>query len=248
MRAVIKKILNKNSRKKDCGSFCHELEKIILFSPNDFEIYKAAFTHKSANNNSKIKGNEINFERLEFLGDAILGSVVAIFLFHKAPSKSEGYMTKMRSKFVSRNHLNMIGEELGLLKNLAIAQNKEQLGENIHGNLLEALIGAIYIDKGFDYAEAFIYRNIIKKYKNLAVVENKIASYKSVLFEYAQKNKIKIEYIIKELPNRNGPLFYCELLLNGKLFAKSKEGSKKKAEEAASEIAYKKISKNEQFS
>lgn len=241
MKKIFNKFFNKKSRlKPQDGIFYSKISNLISNPPNDIEVYQTAFTHRSAQKRSK-KGEAINFERLEFLGDAILGSVVAVYLYHSAPTGDEGYLTKMRSKFVSRNHLNAIGGELGISELLITDQNNK-LGENINGNLLEALIGAIYIDLGFDYAEAFIYKHIIKKYKNLAVVEKKIASYKGLLHEFAQKEKKVLKFASEfDTKNKKKPLFITQLFLDDKLIATAKDKSKKQSEEMASKMAYQKL-------
>lgn len=242
MKKLFNKIFNKKSRLQPTdGIFYSKISHLIGNPPNDLAVYQTAFTHRSAQKRTK-NGEAINFERLEFLGDAILGSVVATYLYHSAPKGDEGYLTKMRSKFVSRNHLNAIGGELGISE-LLVADQNNKLGENINGNLLEALIGAIYLDLGFDYAEAFIYKQIIKKYKNLSVVEKKIASYKGLLHEFAQKEK-KVLKFASEFDRKNKttpPLFVTRLFMDNQLIATAKDKSKKQSEERASQMAYQKL-------
>lgn len=119
------------------------------------------------------EGIQKNYERLEFLGDAMLGSVIASHLFKKVPHGNEGYLTKMRSKVVSREHLNELGRDLNLISLVKTAVPTQQFGENIHGNVFEALIGAIYLDRGYKDVEKFIHRRVIKPYVDIQKLEEK---------------------------------------------------------------------------
>src|SRR5690606_21366289 len=136
----------------------------IGYKPKDIILSETAFTHRSLNKIS-LNGDAINYERLEFLGDAILGSVIAAYLYNNAPKGDEGYLTQMRSKIVSRSHLNNVGKRLNLVHFLKTKATISQFGDNIYGNLVEALIGAIYVDKGFTTCEEFIYTNILTEVK-----------------------------------------------------------------------------------
>lgn len=132
-----------NSRSKGNGNFFLQLEKVIGFKINDKTLYVKAFTHRSMNLRDE-KGNAINYERLEFVGDAMLGAVIASYLYGEAPQGDEGYLTKMRSKIVSREHLNELGKELNLINFVESKIPKSNFGNNIHGNLFESLVGAIF--------------------------------------------------------------------------------------------------------
>ena len=184
-------------------------------------------------------GNAINYERLEFMGDAMLGSVIAAHLFNKVPTGDEGYLTKMRSKIVSREHLNELGKDLNLIQFLESKVTNQNFGENIHGNLFEAFIGAIYLDRGFVYCEKFIHKKVIKPYVDIDKLEGKVISYKSLVIEWCQKEKIQFHYDIYE-DDDAGKLKYfaVKLSLDGKVIAKARATSKKKAEEIASKRAY----------
>ena len=144
-----------SSRSNNGGNFFLHLKKILGFKPKNRTLYLKAFTHRSMNIKDE-KGNPINYERLEFVGDAMLGAVIASFLFSEVPQGDEGYLTKMRSKVVSREHLNELGKELNLIDLVESKIPKNHFGENIHGNLFEELVGAIYLDRGFKYCEKFI--------------------------------------------------------------------------------------------
>ena len=136
---------------------------VIGFKPKSISIYKRAFTHSSLNRKDKF-GNDINYERLEFLGDSLLGSIISTYLFKKSPQGNEGYLTKMRSKAVSRTNLNQIGKSFQLLNLLDSEVEPHQFNDNIYGNLLEALIAAIYLDQGFKKCEWFVTEKIINPF------------------------------------------------------------------------------------
>ena len=136
----------------------NELKELLNFSPGKINHYKKAFTHRSVQMIDR-KGIAINYERLEFLGDSILGSVIASYLYKKVPTGNEGYLTQMRSKIVSREHLNELGKDLKLIRFVKSNIDQSNVGDNIHGNIFEALIGAIYLDKGYNTCHKFIFQN-----------------------------------------------------------------------------------------
>src|SRR5690606_4721735 len=146
------KFFNKKKEEANANSEDVEFQKflteILGFQPKNIDVYREAFVHRSAQLKDE-NGNDINFERLEFLGDAVLGLIIAVFIFQEAPHKQEGYLTKMRSKIVSRNQLNAIGKQLKLQERLQPMSNPN-LGEDINGDLVEAVIGAVYLDQGYN--------------------------------------------------------------------------------------------------
>lgn len=233
----INKIFSK-SRAPEDGIFFADIKKILGFDPINTEYYKKAFTHRSSNKLDE-NGNPINYERLEFLGDAMLSSVIAAHLFSKAPAGDEGYLTKMRSKIVSREHLNELGRDLNLAKFIESKIPLGHFGENIHGNVFEALVGAIYLDRGYTFCEKFIQTRVIIPYVDIAKLEGKVISYKSLLIEWCQKEKKQFHYDVFEDNAIDGQRFYgVKLSINGKVVAKARATSKKKAEEKASQRAY----------
>lgn len=181
----------------------------------------------------------MNYERLEFLGDAMLGTIISKHLYNEVPGGDEGYLTKMRSKIVSRKHLNELGKDLNLIRFVETKIPKSHFGDNIHGNVFEALIGAIYLDKGYKYCEKFIQERVIEPYVDIEQLEGKVISYKSLLIEWCQKQKKEFKYDVYE-DNGNDPLkhFGVRLTINGKQVAKARATSKKKAEEKASKRAF----------
>jgi len=235
--SFIRNIFKSQSSKKD-RQFVATITQLIGFKPIQIKPYKTAFTHRSLNLRNE-KGHAVNYERLEFLGDAMLSAVIADHLYIEVPSGDEGYLTKMRSKIVSREHLNELGEALKLVDLIKSNIPKAQFGNNIHGNLFEALVGAIYLDRGYKYCEKFIYKTIIIPHVDIQKLEGKVISYKSLLIEWCQKEKKTFIYDvyddtgIDELRH-----FAVKLLIDNKIIAKARATSKKKAEEKASKRAF----------
>ncbi len=233
---TIRNILN--SRFNNSGNFFIHLKKILGFKPKNIHVYKTAFTHRSMNIKDN-EGNAINYERLEFLGDAMLGAVIASHLYLEVPGGDEGYLTKMRSKVVSREHLNELGKDLNLIDLIESKIAASQFGDNIHGNLFEALIGAIFLDKGFNYCEKFIYKRVIIPYVDIAQLEGRVISYKSLLIEWCQKEKKTFNYnVYEDSGNDETRHFSVKLSVDNKVIAKARATSKKKAEEKASKRAF----------
>ncbi|HPW98299.1 MAG TPA: ribonuclease III [Flavobacterium sp.] len=234
---ILKKIFS-NSRSPEDGIFFSKMEKILGYKPVNIEYFQKAFTHRSSN---KIdgSGNPMNYERLEFLGDAMLGSVIAAHLYNQVPTGDEGYLTKMRSKIVSREHLNELGRDLNLIQFVESKVPVSHFGENIHGNIFEALIGAIFLDKGYVACENFIMKKVIKPYVDIPKLEGKVISYKSLLIEWCQKEKRTFNFEVYDDNGNDGQKFFgVKLSIDGKIIAKARATSKKKAEEKASQRAY----------
>lgn len=234
---LIRKILNQSSTQDD-REFYDAMQRLLKFSPKQLEFYQKAFTHRSLKKVDK-NGEPYNYERLEFVGDAMLGSVIASYLFIKAPNQSEGYLTQMRSKIVSREHLNELGKDLNLTSFVKSNIPKNNIGDNIHGNIFEALIGAIYLDRGYDYCSKFIYDKVIVPYVDIPKLEGKITSYKGLIIEWCQKNKKK--YFIdtyEDTGNETVKHFSVKIKIDDIQIAKGRATSKKKAEEQASKRVY----------
>jgi ribonuclease-3 len=234
---IIKKIFSK-SRSLEDGIFFGAIEKILGFAPKNIDFYKKAFTHRSSNILDEV-GNPLNYERLEFLGDAMLSAVIAGHLFNEAPTGDEGYLTKMRSKIVSREHLNELGKDLNLVQFVESKVPVQHFGDNIHGNIFESLVGAIYLDRGYEYCEKFIQKRVIIPYVDITRLEGKVISYKSLVIEWCQKEKRQFHFDIFEDNGIDGErLFGVKLSIDEKVIAKARATSKKKAEEKASQRAY----------
>ena len=231
----LKKIISR-FHKKD-GIFYIKIKKLLGFSPKNINFYEEAFTHSSLR---KDNGSRINYERLEFLCDAILGAVVAHFVFLQSPEQDEGYLTKMRTRMVRREYLNQIGEKLKLDSFLILDKKSSPLGGNINGNLFEALIGAIYLDQGYEVVSSFIHRILISSNLDIKELEDKIISYKSLMVEWAQKYKKTRPFETDEDVNYKSrkKVFLAKVIIDNKIFSKAHETSKKKAEERAAKRAY----------
>ncbi|WP_339893415.1 ribonuclease III [uncultured Algibacter sp.] len=227
-----------NSRFKRNGNFFMELTKILGFKPKNVKYFRKAFTHRSMNTKDT-KGNPFNYERLEFLGDAMLSSVIASHLYLEVPSGDEGYLTKMRSKVVSREHLNELGKDLKLINLVESKIPAGQFGDNIHGNLFEALVGAIFLDRGYKYCEKFIFKRVIIPYVDIETLEGRVISYKSLLIEWCQKEKKTFGYnVYEDTGNDDVRHFSVKLSIDDKVISKARATSKKKAEEKASKRAF----------
>ena len=234
--SIIRNILNSRSNKG--GNFFLQLSKILDYKPKNKELYIKAFTHRSLNLKDR-DGNAVNYERLEFVGDAMLSAVIASYLFEKVPHGDEGYLTKMRSKVVSREHLNELGKELKLIDLVESKIPTTNFGNNIHGNLFESLVGAIFLDKGYKQCEKFIFKRVIKPHVDIETLEGKIISYKSLLIEWCQKEKKSFDYnVYEDTGNDDLKHFSVKLSINNKVISKARATSKKKAEEKASRRAF----------
>jgi len=228
----------KNSHSETDGNFFLTIQKLVGFKPKNKKLFIRAFTHRSMNIKDD-DGSPFNYERLEFVGDAMLGSVVASYLYNEVPHGDEGYLTKMRSKIVSRQHLNDLGKAFSLIDLVKSNIPKHHFGENIYGNLFEALVGAIYLDQGFRRCEKFIYQKIIIPHVDIERLEGKVISYKSLFIEWCQKEKHSFNYHVFEDSGKEvSKYFAVKLSLNDKVIAKARDTSKKKAEEKASKRAY----------
>jgi ribonuclease-3 len=237
--ASIKDIFNPRTEKG--GDFFDAIRKILGFKPRNISIYEEAFTHRSMNETNR-DGQRQNYERMEFLGDAMLSAVIASHLYMEVPSGDEGYLTKMRSKVVSREHLNELGRDLNLIGLLKTSIPTEQFGGNIHGNVFEALIGAIYLDRGYKYCEKFIHRRVIKPYVDIERLEGKVISYKSLFIEWCQKNKKPFKFVVYDDTGADElKHFAVRLQLEDDTVAKARATSKKKAEERAAKRAFYKL-------
>ncbi|CAM3325772.1 ribonuclease III [Empedobacter stercoris] len=239
--SFLKKLFSFKNHRDDSNSsdpFLKFLNETLGYTPQNIEVFKEAFTHRSAQKKDE-NGNSINFERLEFLGDALLGASTAVHLYYKAPDQQEGYLTKMRSKIVSRKQLNDVSKQLGLLDYLDPMNNHNNLGEDVNGDMLEALVGAIYVDGGIDAVQKFIQIKIIDPYADLDRLEHTITSHKSLILEWSQKTRNTIRFNTFEEQNAEDlQVFVSVIRLNDKVISKGRGTSKKKAEESAAKRAY----------
>ncbi len=215
-----------------------KIYNLLGFYPQKLSLYKIALTHNSFNHN-QIPHKKINNERMEFLGDSVLGMVIAEKLYNKFPYKNEGFLTETRSKIVGRNKLNQIGKKMGILGILNYDKklnNQPSLMETLAGNALEALIGAIYLDKGFNFTKRFIIDHIIENYIDFDTIVIEELSYKAKLIKWAQKEKRKIEYSLLRVDEENKRKVYnIQIIIDDEVVCEGRNQSKKIAEELASE-------------
>lgn len=218
---------------------------LLGFSPNNPDLYELAFIHKSAS--VPKDGYSLNNERLEYLGDAILGSVIADILYRYFPNKDEGFLTQIRSKIVSRESLNKLAIKIGLDKQVISNVNLNN-NKHIYGDAFEALIGAIYLDQGYAKTKNFIENQVFRKYINLEEVVTIETNFKSKLIEWAQKNKKDVYFDTHE----DGvdkylrlPLFISEVEVEEVKMGKGIGTSKKEAQQKAAREALKRINQKE---
>jgi len=219
--------------------FARNIANIVGFTPGNLQIFKQAFAHKSAVD-PKLHTVTSN-ERLEFLGDSILSTIVAEYLFQKYPNSDEGFLTKMRSKIVKRKTLNRIADDMGIDVILQ-EHNDTRLSESMKGNALEALVGAIYIEKGFDATRQIVIRKILRRYLNIHDLEENDDNYKSQLLEYCQKHGSEIDYrLLERYKTDHRDRFKVAVFIDGKEIATGEDFNKKSAEQNASFQALKKM-------
>jgi ribonuclease-3 len=215
--------------------FARKIRQITGVIPRDIELYKIAFYHRSGSNGRDL-GKASN-ERLEFLGDAILSCAVGEYLFKKYPMGDEGFLTKMRSKIVKRQTLNAIAEQMGL--DLFLLEfNQTDLSNSMLGNSLEALLGAFYLENGYEKTKAFISRKIIRKQLNLKKLEDLDDNFKSQLLEWSQREGVKIRYqVLDKFKKNNRDHFKVSVIVNNNEVATAEDYNKKSAEQQASRKA-----------
>jgi len=218
-------------------NFKKQLKNILGFLPHNFKLYQLAFVHKSA---SHVVFNEVkvNNERLEFLGDAILDSLVADFLFIKFPEKEEGFLTQTRSKIVNRENLNQMAIKLGI-GNMIISKMSNDNHKSVYGDALEALIGALYLDKGYDRTRKIVLERIIRSQININRILETETDFKSRIIEWGQKTKKTVNFTSFEEwdEQSNSPVFITHLIVVDEIIGRGSGNSKKEAEQNAARQA-----------
>lgn len=210
--------------------------------PCKTDLYRQALVHKSVLK-GKFKKRTYNNERLEYLGDAILGAVIAQELYALYPSKDEGFLTKTRSRIVSRANLNQIAYEMGLQNWIQFHPPKDLSQTHIVGDALEAVIGAVFLDKGYQSARKFVRNRILAKYLNLQEIVENDTNFKSILIEWGQKNKCPVHFVTEEYPvtEENGPVFIARAVVDNEVTGEGTGNSKKEAEQKAADEALGKV-------
>ncbi|MDB2415583.1 ribonuclease III [bacterium] len=210
-----------------------KLINVIGYSPNDINLFYEALTHRSIKNSPK------HNERLEYLGDAIFGSVIAEMLYNAFPDQDEGFLTQTRSKIVSRKTLNKLALDIQLN---TLLKHQASSNRSIYGNALEALIGAIFLDKGYAFTAKFIEDKLIEPHINLQQLVKKVVSYKGIILEWGQANKKQIKFrLIDSFGKDHEKTYEVMIMIDNKNKGRAVGTSIKRAEEQAAKEAYKEL-------
>ncbi len=201
--------------------------------PKDVSLYERAFTHKSFDQSVP------NNERLEFLGDSVIDIIVAEYLFERYPTENEGFLTKLRSRIVSREHLNTIGAKIGLLEHVRYYKGTNRY-KSLEGNVFEALVGALYLDFGFVRTKQILYDQILDKLVDVKHLQETDTDFKSQMLIWSQRNNRRVEYVVTEVASKTKK-YLAKLLVDGELIAEATGRSKKEAEKLAARAAIKKL-------
>lgn len=240
VRKIAQRIKLFSSPRKEFYLF---LKDLLGFYPTNLKLYDLAFVHKSASTVDS-QGNLVNNERLEFLGDAILGAIIADFLYNRFPQEDEGFLTKTRSKLVNRSFLTELTFNMGLNVYIDSNTTKNIDKSHIYGDALEALIGAIYLDTDYQSTKNFVTKKILSQFVNLNEIEQKDTNFKSRLIEWSQKNKKEIKFETTEEISKDKsktPKFVAVVEIEDKEMGKGEGTSKKEAQQNAAKKTLQKI-------
>ena len=231
---VIKRIKVYLSSDKD---FIFSIKNIFGFIPENVFLYKLAFLHRSVAIESN--GHKLSNERLEYLGDAVLSSIVADYLFKKFPYKDEGFLTEMRSKIVSREQLNKLSRKLGLAQFIQSNQDSKSFYRSMEGDAFEAFIGAIYIDRGYNFTKKIVVNRIINVHFDIEELVNTEVNFKRKLLEWSQKERKDIKFnVVTEIGTGTSKQYIVEIIVENNTCATGQDYSIKGAEKIAAEKAY----------
>lgn len=223
------------------------LYNILGFYPKDIKYYKQALMHKSIMHREK--GKPINNERLEFLGDAILDAVVGDIVYQHFEGKREGFLTNTRSKLVQRETLNKLARELGITNLIMSSGNSMSHNSYMGGNAFEALVGAIYLDRGYDACMRFMRQRILGHFINIDKVAYKEVNFKSKLIEWSQKNRVDVQFkLLEQKKDDNGsPMFHYQVIIEGIEGGKGRGYSKKESQQTASKLTLERLRREPQY-
>jgi len=229
----------------DEQEFKVRLKKLLRFNPGNLQLYEIAFIHRSASLTLP-NGKKVNNERLEYLGDAVLDAILSDFLFVKFPDANEGFLTKIRSRIVNRDVLNQLAISMGINKILISNINSTHQTKNLYGDALEALIGSVFLDKGFKKTKKLFLKNMLNKYLDLNVIVNTDTDYKSLVFEWVQKHKSNLIFTYNEEYDFNlkKSVFSTTLFIDREVLGEGHGSSKKEAEQEASSQAWIRLKDN----
>ncbi len=226
----------------------YSLYAILGFYPRDIEVYKQALMHRSMSKRNA-KGRPVNNERLEFLGDAILDAIVGDIVFRHFEGKREGFLTSTRSKIVQRDTLNRLAHEIGVGRLIKSSGHMSSHNSYMEGNAFEALVGAIYLDRGYRACMRFMQKRILSQLINIDKVAYKEVNFKSKLIEWCQKNKVKLDFKLVEQKRDDGnsPMFVYKAMIEGLDGGQGEGYSKKESQQAASKAALQSLRRKPQF-
>ena len=217
------------------------IKSILGYRPGNIFLYQLAFLHKSATQETN-NGIKINNERLEFLGDAILDAVAADFLFKTFPTRDEGFLTEMRSKIVSRAMLNKLSQKMGINQLIQLDTSSSGTFRSCNGDAFEALIGAMFLDKGYDFTRKIILDRVISRYFDMDELVNQELSFKSKIIEWSQHEKKQVQFqVLEEVGSGYKKQYIIELIVDGEAIARGQDYSIKGAEQNAAEKSWRKI-------
>lgn len=224
------------------------LFNVIGFYPHDISLYKQALLHKSIAKRNE-KGRPVNNERLEFLGDAILDAIVGDIVFRHFEGKREGFLTNTRSKIVQRETLNKLAQEIGISQLIMSNGDSSSHNSYMDGNAFEALVGAIYLDRGYEACMRFMKKRILSQLINLDKVAYKEVNFKSKLIEWCQKNRVKLDFklIEQKRDENNNPIFVYQAIVEGLEGGSGKGYSKKESQQLASKQTLQSLRRKPQF-
>lgn len=224
------------------------LYDIIGFYPRDIRLYEQALMHKSVMRRNA-KGRPVNNERLEFLGDAILDAIVGDIVFKHFPGKREGFLTNTRSKLVQRDTLNKLAQEMGISQLILSNGHNSSHNSYLGGNAFEALVGALYLDRGYDACMKFMQKRILSQMINIDKVAYKEVNFKSKLIEWGQKNRVKLDFkLLSQGKDKDGnPMFAYQAVIEGCEGGTGKGYSKKESQQTASKLTLEKLKREPQY-
>lgn len=240
----IKNVFSKERR------FYSSLFCILGFAPHNLYYYKIAMLHRSRSVHDATEHRVVNNERLEFLGDAVLDSVVGDIVFRRFPEEREGFLTQTRSKLVKRATLNKIANDIGLIKLIRSNTNSTLHNSYMGGNAFEALVGAIYLDRGYDYCMRFFEKKILTTYIDIEKISFEEVNFKSELIEWGQKNKIQVNFLLinQTKDNQHSPLFQSKVIIEDEVSGGIGKGySKRESQQKAAERTLQRLSNDTRF-
>jgi ribonuclease-3 len=223
------------------------IRNIFGFYPCNIYLYQLALRHKSASKEF-VNGLKVSNERLEFLGDAVLSSVVADYMFKKFPYKEEGFLTEMRARIVSRTQLNKLSKKLGLDVLVQSDLTGNSPGKSVHGDALEAFVGAMYLDKGYNFTKKTVLNRIVEVHYDIEKLQTEDTNYKSQLIEWSQREKVPVEFkVVDEIGNGYNKQYLVNILVNQVFYAEGRDYSIKGAEQLAAGKVIEKLEAEERF-